>query len=80
METPVMFALKTPVFAVVVPDGAQEAVRVHGRVIGRTWEQTPRYDVMSDNGKMFRNLRASVIEREVAEPANTEHVDMPRAA
>ena len=73
-----MFALKTPVFAVVVPDGAQEAVRVHGRVIGRTWEQTPRYDIRADNGVTYRSLRASVIEREA--PVAAMIADLPRAA
>ncbi len=74
-----MFALKTPVFAVVLPDGAHEAVRVHGRIMGRTWEQSPHYDIVADNGMMFRNLSASLVEPEtpVVEPA---HHEMARAA
>jgi hypothetical protein len=74
-----MFALKAPVFALVVPEGANEAVRVHGRVMGRTWEQAPRYDVLADNGTVFRGLRASMIERDAPQAANSDN-DLPRAA
>lgn len=68
-----MIALGVPVFAVVVPDGAVEAQRIHGRIIGRTWEQSPRYDVRGDDGITYRGLYGNVIER----PASPE---MPHAA
>ena len=73
-----MIALRVPVFAVVVPEGGVEARRVHGRVVGRTWEQSPRYDVLSDDGITYRNLCASVIELPPA--ANAAMAEMPHAA
>ena len=58
-----MFALGLPVVITVVPDGAREAARIKGRVIGRTFEEQPRYDVRGDDGTLHRGLHAAAIER-----------------
>ncbi len=57
-----MLALKTQVFFVTLPAGAASRVRLAGRIIGRTWEASPRYDVLADDGRIWRNLHEADLE------------------
>jgi hypothetical protein len=61
-QAPALLALRTPVIAFVVVDGARETSPVHGCIVGRTREAAPRYDVRADDGTIYRELPASAIE------------------
>ena len=62
MHAALMLALKTQVFFTTLPAGATASLRLAGRIIGRTFEAAPRYDVLGEDGRIWRNLREADLE------------------
>lgn len=75
-----MLRLESAVIAVVMPEGARAAVRLRGKVVGRTHEADPRYDVLAEDGRVYRNLRGGDLERVAPAGATTPPPSAPKPA